>query len=72
MQMDFYTIIYLVTNLFSLVPIQKFMQIFFEKRRTPLWAVIASYASYFIITSAVYLMIDIPILTLSINLIILF
>ena len=72
MQMDFYTIIYLVTNLFSLVPIQKFMQIFFEKRRTPLWAIIASYTSYFIITSAVYLMIDIPILTLSINLIILF
>lgn len=67
MQMDLYTVVYLVTNIFNIAAIHQFMHIFYEKRRTPLAVAIASYAGYFLLISVVYLTINIPILTLCTN-----
>lgn len=64
MSLDLYTIVYLVTNIFTAEIIRKFMNIFFEKRRTPIGVCIASYAGYYCFTGIVYLFINIPFLTL--------
>lgn len=67
MSFDLYSIIYLITNLFSIVIIHKFVSIFFEKRKMSAFICFLSYFSYFIVTSIVYLYIDVPLLTLSVN-----
>lgn len=72
MIIDSYNIIYLITNIFSIAIIHKFIRIFFEKRKTSKLICLLSYFLYFIVTSIIYLNINIPILTLSINWIIIF
>lgn len=67
-----YIAAYLITNFFNLASIHRFMLAFYEKRRTNRLICIGAHILYFIATSLIYLFLDIPILTLSINIIILF
>ena len=72
MVFDLYTWVYLITNLFTLAIIHRFMSTFFDEIITAKWKIIASYALYFITTSAVYLIWDIPVLAMTVNLLLLF
>ncbi len=67
MTFDTYTIVYLITNLFSIAVNHRFMMAFFEQRRTKMSVCALSYFSYFVVTSLLYLYVDIPILTLLAN-----
>lgn len=67
MRFDTYTIIYLITNVFSIVVNHRFMMAFFEQRRSKTWVCALSYFAYFAITSLLYLFVDIPFVTLLAN-----
>ncbi len=67
MEFDTYTIVYLITNLFSIAVNHRFMMAFFEQRRSKMGVCALSYFSYFVVTSLLYLYVDIPILTLLAN-----
>ena len=67
MKFDTYTIVYLITNVFSIAVNHRFMMAFFEQRRSKMWICGLSYFSYFVGTSLLYLYVDIPILTLLAN-----
>lgn len=67
MKFDTYTIVYLITNVFSIAVNHRFMMAFFEQRRSSKWICAFSYFSYFAVTSFLYLFVDIPILTLLAN-----
>ena len=69
---DSYSIIYLITNLFSIAILHRFMTSFFDKRQTSELVCTLSYLSHFILTSIVYLLFDIPILTVIINCLVVF
>lgn len=70
--MDTYTVIYLITNICNVLLIREFMHLFFMRRRTGRALCAVSYFSYFLLTGIVYLAIDIPLLTLSVNFLVLF
>lgn len=72
MDFDLYTWVYLITNLFSLVIIHKFVVSFFTEIINKKYICWLSYLLYFISTSIVYLLWDIPLLTLITNIIALF
>lgn len=69
---DTYTLVYLITNFFSIAILHKFMQAFFDKRKSNLFVSSLSYIAYVIITSVLYIMVDVPILTLISNWILIF
>jgi len=64
---DIYTIVYLITSLFSVAVNHRFMMAFFEQRRSKKWVCMLSYFSYFVVTNLVYLYVDIPFVTLLAN-----
>lgn len=64
-----YQIVYIIANIFSMFIIYKFMSIFFDKVKTNKLLLIGSYIFYFVLTSAEYLFINIPIVTLLCNII---
>jgi len=66
-----FNMIYLLSNIFSVFFIEKFMSIFFGCRKSKLFFITA-YASYPIITSIVYWLFDIPIVNLLCNVLCLF
>lgn len=68
MGIDFYSAVYLITNLFSIAIIHRFMRGFFTERIVDKRLCAAAYCSYFLLTSVAYLVYDIPILTMSANL----
>lgn len=68
MEFDTYTIVYLITNLFNVVIIHRFVKAFFEQMHSKRWNCILSYLSYFVVTSILYLYVDIPFVTLIANL----
>lgn len=55
MNFDLYTWIYLITNCFSMMIVYKFVTAFFAERITKPLVCLASYLSYFICTSFVYI-----------------
>lgn len=67
LNIETYTVIYLITNFFNIAIIHKFMHIFFDYRRSHWCLCIGSYLLHFIITSMLYLFFDIPLLTLCAN-----
>ena len=67
MTFDTYTIVYLITNFFSIAVNHRFMMAFFEQRRSKTWVCALSYFAYFAVTSCLYLFLDIPIVTLLAN-----
>lgn len=72
MTFDTYTIIYLITNLFSIAVNHRFMMAFFDKRRTKRWICVSAYFLYFFVISFVYLYVDIPFVMLFANLILVY
>ena len=67
MTLDTYTIVYLITNVFNVFIIHRLIRAFFEQRRSKRWVCVFSYFSYFVITSLLYLFVDIPFVTLLVN-----
>lgn len=67
MKADTYTIVYLITNIFNAFILHRFIRAFFEQRRSKKWICFLSYLSYFVVTSLLYLYVDIPVVTLLAN-----
>lgn len=72
MKLTTYSIIYLVSNFFTIFIIHRFTELFFQKHNFNKILTNIAYLSYFVITSFVYLILDIPIVTLALNWIIVF
>lgn len=71
MGLDNYDIVYLLSNIFETYIIYKFMHLFFDRsanKRVEL----ASYTLYFVVMGAIYIVFNIPIITLFSNLILFF
>lgn len=63
-----YEWIYIITGIFGLYILYRFMAVFFDKRRTSARVEFLSYLAYFLIVNSIYLFINIPIVTMSANL----
>ena len=63
--MEFQNIIYIIANIFMAFAIHKFMNVFFEKRKTPFYISLSCYIFYLIITSCAFLIISIPLVNLA-------
>lgn len=72
MALDTYTIVYLITNLFNIAVFHRFMITFFDKRRTKVGVCALAYCSHFVVSSFLYLYMDIPLLTLLANLLLIY
>lgn len=72
MVFDTYHIIYLLAIFFLIFVVHRFMRVFFEHRKYKRILGILAYSFYFIMTTLVYLLIDIPLITLITNLITMF
>lgn len=72
MKFDLYTWAYLITNCFSIAIVHKFVTAFFDKRITKRFMCFLSYVFYFVLTSFVYIVWDIPVLTMAVNIITVF
>lgn len=72
MQTDFYTIAYLITGPFNTIFLHRFMQIFFQERKSNKTVCAISYVIYTALIISVYLFIDIPILLLVMNYVLMF
>lgn len=64
---ELYNFVYLISNIFSTYTVYKFMGIFFDRKEVNKKIEIASYVGYFTIVSIVYLIVNIPIITLICN-----
>ena len=64
-----YQLTVLITNLFTMYTIYRFSNVFFNERKNNRLLALSSYTVYFISLSLVYLVIDIPMVTLFTNLI---
>lgn len=62
-----YSIVYLICNFFTIFIIYKFYSIFFEPSKKPKWQIAGVYGLYFAATSLLHLTINIPLLTLIVN-----
>ena len=71
MVLNAYQIVYLITNLFDLYLIKKYMGVFFSFRKGYSIKSLFGYGGYFLITSFSYLYFDIPLLNIFINIILL-
>ena len=66
--MDYFTISYLIYNFIIVLAIDRFMDVCFETRRTPLSLLIASFMLYYISTSLCFLFLDLPVITTVVGL----
>jgi len=64
--MSMWTTMYLVYNIVITLSYERFMGVFFEKRRTPFTIMLCSYLIFYILTSIAFLLINIPIIALPI------
>ena len=67
MNFDTYSIVYLISNFFSIFIIRRFAEALFKKQSNYKIVSVLLYLIYFIITSLAYLKLDIPIIALCIN-----
>lgn len=72
MKFDTYHFVYIISNFFSIFIIHKFVDFFFPKPNCRKIISCITYLLYFLFTSLVYIMIDIPIITLLVNYITIF
>lgn len=72
MKFDTYHFVYIISNFFSIFIIHKFVDFFFPKPNCKKIISCITYLLYFLFTSLVYIMIDIPIITLLVNYITIF
>ena len=64
----FYYTIYLIIYVFNLFVVRRFMNAFFERRKSSLVITVGAYTFYYIVTSVLYLFVNIPMITLLCNL----
>ncbi len=67
-----YSTLYLITNLFGTYVLYKLVEVFFGRPFTSRVITLASYLMYFSVVSFVYLKYEIPILTLLVNMLLIF
>ena len=67
--MDTLTIVYLIFNLVLMLAIERIMGVFFDKRRTSFTVLALSLLSYFVLTSLAFLLWNIPMVNLTVNLV---
>ena len=67
MNFDTYSIVYLISNFFSIFIIRRFAESFLKKQCNYKIVSVFLYLMYFVITSLAYLKLDIPIIALCIN-----
>ena len=65
--MDAYVMVYLLSNALVTFAIERFMRVFFEKRRCSFWVGIIPYTLYFALTSTTFLLIRIPAISMVIS-----
>lgn len=68
MIIDNYTIIYLISNIFFLYVIYRFLHMFFDERITSRRIEIVSYLIYYLAISVLYLSLKTPLFNLAANL----
>lgn len=69
MQFDLYEWVYIITGILFTYTIHKFMDVFFDTKRTSKTVELSSYIGYFIITTAIYFFINVPAILLAFNII---
>ncbi len=67
MQMGLYEWVYILTSIFGMYILYRFMAVFFDTRRTSAKTEFLSYLAYTIIVNSIYLFINIPIITMAAN-----
>lgn len=67
MQFKTYTIVYIISNLFSIFIINRFVRVFCKEHLYSKASSIVTYLFYFAMTTLVYLLLDVPIITLCLN-----
>lgn len=72
MNISTYDLFYIITNIFDVYIIYKFMSAFFDRKNVNRRLEIISYTFYFFSITSVYLFLNIPIVTLLCNIIVLF
>lgn len=72
MKLDIYHFVYIISNFFSIFIIYQFVDFFFPKPNCRKIISCFTYLAYFLFTSIIYIMIDIPIITLLVNYITIF
>lgn len=72
MNISNYNLFYIITNIFDVYIVYKFMSAFFDRKDSNRQLEIISYAFYFFSFTSVYLFLNIPIVTLLCNIIVLF
>ena len=72
MNFDTYTIVYLISNFFTIFIIQRFAAAFFSERCCNKILSVLAYLLFFIATSLSYFIFDIPIISLTVNWIMIF
>jgi len=70
--MSLSSVVYIISYAFVVFAIEKFMKVFFEKRRTSIYIYIASCLAYLTVISTAFLLLNIPIINLLCNIIFLF
>jgi signal transduction histidine kinase len=63
-----YLIAYTAIYLFNVMIVNRFMHVFFGRRRTPLWFSLLSYTGFFVLADVMSLLVSVPLITLIFNL----
>ena len=69
--MDILPWVYMLTNIFTVIAVDRFMRVFFEEKRTPAWVYYLSCLAYPALVGTAYLLIEVPLLTLFCNVLVL-
>lgn len=72
MQLGLYEWVYIISEIFCVYTIYKYMEVFFDVRRTKRLVELLSYTAYYIIITLIYLLINIPVILLISNITIFF
>lgn len=67
MVLDTYTIVYLIVNFFNVLILHRLIISFYEKRKSNNLLYLFLYLAYYVVTSGLYLFVDIPIIALVAN-----
>ena len=72
MEMSIDVVVYLISSVVIIIAVGRFMRVFFEKRRTPLLVVALSYVLYYVFANLLFLLMNLPMLNMMVNLIMVF
>jgi len=69
---DIYVVVYLISNALTAFALERFMKVFFEKKRVQTWIAVIPFLVYFIASSSIFLLLGIPIISLFVNILTIF